>query len=137
MKEVIENDKDVFVKFYSPDCILCKILAPVYQLLGKRFESAKDYIRIAEINLLENYFDYEKISIFPTLLLYKSGKKNEKPILYNGNKSLDNMTDFIVKNAGNKISFDGEKIIVEAEELKKEKLRQEEIKKELLRQEEL
>ena len=137
MKEVIENDKDVFVKFYSPNCLHCKRLAPVYQLLGKRFESAKDYIRIAEMNLLDNYLVYEKIVTLPTLLLYKSGKKNEKAILYHGDRSLNNMTDFIIKNAGNKISFDGQKIIVEAEELKKEKLRQEELKKEKLRQEEL
>ena len=107
MKDVIENDKDVFVKFYSPHCGHCKKLEPTYIELGKRFEKLKDYVRIAEFNMLANTLEYENINGYPTLLFYPKGKKNQKGIQYNGDRSLNDMTNFIVRNAGNSITFDG------------------------------
>jgi protein disulfide-isomerase A1 len=110
MKEVIENDKDVLVKFYSPYCGHCKKLEPTYIELGKRFEKLKDYVRIAEFNMLENSLEYESINGYPTLLFYPKGKKNQKGIQYKGDRSLNDMTIFIITNAGNNITFDGNNV---------------------------
>ena len=66
---------DVFVKFYSPYCGHCKKLEPTYIELGKRFEKLKDYVRIAEFNMLENTLEYENINGYPSLLFYIKEKK--------------------------------------------------------------
>ena len=128
MKEVIENDKDVLVKFYSPYCGHCKKLEPTYIELGKRFENLKDYVRIAEFNMLENTLEYESVNSYPTLLFYPKGKKNQKGIQYSGNRSLNDMTNFIILNAGNNITFDGNNVNINIQKNENIKVKKEEPK---------
>ena len=54
---------------------IVRILIPTYLELGKRFEKLKDYVRIAEFNMLENNLEYENINGYPTLLFYLKEKK--------------------------------------------------------------
>ena len=102
-KEVLENDLDVFVKFYSPYCGHCKRLAPAYEEMAKKFESQKDKVRIAEFDMSSNDFDLLKINGYPTLIFWKAGEK-DKPIHYSGDRSVTDLTNFVVKNAKHQLA---------------------------------
>ena len=117
-KEVMENDLNVFVKFYSPNCPHCIRLEPTYKELAEKLKYNK-YIRIAEYNLKDNDFDEFKIRGYPTLVMFKAGEK-DKHIIYNGNRTVEDMMNFVISNLGN-----SEEIIKKKEEEKKKKLEEE------------
>ena len=102
-KEVLENDLDVFVKFYSPYCGHCKRLAPAYEEMAKKFEGQKDKVRIAEFDMSSNDFELFPINGYPTLIFWKAGEK-DKPIHYSGDRSVTDLTNFVLKNAKHQIS---------------------------------
>ena len=60
---------------------IVRILIPTYLELGKRFEKLKDYVRIAEFNMLENNLEYENINGYPTLLFYLKEKKIKREFI--------------------------------------------------------
>ena len=111
-KEVIDNDLNVFVKFYSPNCPHCIRLEPDYKELAEKLKYNK-YIRIAEYNLKDNDFDDFRIRGFPTLIMFKAGEK-DKHIVYRGNRTVEDMMNFVISNLGN-----SEEIIKKKEEEKK------------------
>ena len=117
-KEVMENDLNVFVKFYSPNCPHCIRLEPDYKELAEKLKYNK-YIRIAEYNLKDNDFDEFRIRGYPTLVMFKAGEK-DKHIIYNGNRTVEDMMNFVISNLGN-----SEEIIKKKEEEKKKKLEEE------------
>ena len=100
-KEVINNDLDVFVKFYAPWCGHCKHLAPIYEQLAEKLNN-NDKLQIVEIDATMNTVPGIQITGYPTLIFFKNGQK-EKPIIYNGEHNLSEMTSFIKENASRKI----------------------------------
>ena len=116
-QEVIDNKKDIFVKFYSPYCPHCTKLAPIYEELGKKFYKIKDYIRIAEFNIAENDFDYFQIKGYPTLIFWRGGNKYEH-IEYIGDRNLDDMINFIVKNSNYYLNYNGNEVSMDNETMK-------------------
>lgn len=92
---VINNEKDVFVKFYAPWCGHCKSLAPKYDELAEMFKDDANIV-IAKVNSVENDTPMD-ISGFPTLYFYPKGAKGE-PMRYNGDREAQAMADFITKN---------------------------------------
>ena len=111
-KEVMDNDLNVFVKFYSPNCPHCIKLKPNYEKLAENLKYNKN-VRIAEYNLKENDFDEFQIRGYPTLVLFKAGEK-DKHITYRGNRTVEDMMNFVISNLGNT-----EEIIKKKEEQKK------------------
>ena len=111
-KEVMDNDLNVFVKFYSPSCPHCIKLEPDYKELAEKLKYNK-YIRIAEYNLKDNDFDLFRIRGYPTLILFKAGEK-DKHIVYKGNRTVEDMMNFVISNLGN-----SEEIIKKKEDEKK------------------
>ena len=99
MKEVIENDKDVFVKFYAPWCGHCKKLAPIYEELSDKLKANKKLV-IAEMDATINHVPSVVIKSYPTLFLYAKDKK-DKPIQFNGENTVKGMEKFLRQNAGN------------------------------------
>ena len=118
-KEVIESDKDVFVKFYAPWCGHCKALAPKYIELAKKLKG-NDKILIAEIDSTANEVEEVQITGFPTLKFWPAGKK-DKPFDYNGDRSLDDMLKFVKEHATNPIHVEEEKKEEKKDEKKTEK----------------
>jgi len=113
-KEVLDNDLNVFVKFYSPHCPYCIRLKPIYEELARKLQDNK-YLRIAEFNVKANDFDLFEVRNLPTLIMFKAGDKNNS-IEYHGNRTVESMMDFINSNLGN-----SEEIIKKKEEERKRK----------------
>ena len=78
---------------------------------------------IAEIDATANEVEGEIINSFPTLKLYPEGEKSQ-PILYEGERNLNDMMDFIKKYSNNDIEID------EKENIKKEKVKEKKNEKE-------
>ena len=118
-KDVLESDKDVFVKFYAPWCGHCKALAPKYIDLAKKLQG-NDKLLIAEIDSTANEVDEVQITGFPTLKFWPAGKK-DKPLDYNGDRSVEDMLKFLKEHATNSIKVSEEKKGEKKEEKKDEK----------------
>ena len=103
-KEVLENDLDVFVKFYKPTCIHCVNIKEDWEMTAKFFEKYKEKVRIAEFNLLYNNIKYLRIKSWPTIYLFKKGEKGI-PMKFEGIRNKDNFIKFVLNNMNNKLDI--------------------------------
>jgi protein disulfide-isomerase A1 len=105
---VINNDKDVLLEFYAPWCGHCKSLAPVFDELGEKFEDVSSVV-IAKMDATANEIDHPEVSVkgFPTIYFFPGNNKN-KPVVYDGARDLEGFTKYLMQNAVNKFSLDGE-----------------------------
>jgi len=91
----------VFVKFFAPWCGHCKRLAPTWEQLAESYEG-NAAIKIGHVdctaddNLNRALCDSEGVNGFPTLNIYKNGKKVEE---YSGKRDLSVLQDFVDKHA--------------------------------------
>ena len=106
-KEVIRNDKDVFLKVYSPKCGHCIVMQKDWKKLGDAFYNIKNDIRIAEINLLLNDYKLCKIGIYPGLFFFKNGSKG-KIIKYKGKYNVEAFKKFVIENSSRHLIDNGE-----------------------------
>jgi len=87
-----------FVKFYAPWCGHCKRLAPTWDQLAVKMVS-NPIVKIAKVDCAgdENrpLCSQQGVSGFPTVILYHEGLKLKE---YEGNRSLDDMANFIITN---------------------------------------
>lgn len=94
----IENGIN-FVKYFAPWCGHCKGLAPTWEELGKKFVP-KSNIKIASVDctieLNKELCNEQEVDGFPTLILYKDGKKISE---YNGSRGLEDLYDFVTKHS--------------------------------------
>ena len=103
-KEVLENDLDVFVKFYKPTCIHCARIKEDWENTAKFFEKYKEKVRIAEFNLLYNNIKYISIKSWPTMYLFKKGEKGI-PMKFEGIRNKENFINFVLNNMNNKLDI--------------------------------
>ncbi|XP_063244147.1 thioredoxin domain-containing protein 5 homolog [Bacillus rossius redtenbacheri] len=86
-----------FIKFFAPWCGHCKRLAPTWEELGKKFVGTD--VKIVKVDCtLDNSKELcgqEEVNGFPTLFLYKDGKKVEE---YSGSRSLEDLYDFVSRH---------------------------------------
>ena len=107
--KVINNNNDVIVLFYTPNCLYCKVLLPKYEKLAKKMKEKNNKILFTKINMADNEIENEDVLGFPCLKFYSGNKKDKKGIEYNGDRSIEDLTQFIKNNAYNKIIFDEQK----------------------------
>ena len=102
-KEVINNEKDVVILFYSPLCYKCKALLPKYEIVAEKLKSKNPKLLLAKIDGIENEVETIDDQTFPKIRLYPGNKKNKQPIEYNGDNSVNNIIKFIKDNAAHPI----------------------------------
>ncbi len=93
-KEDFENmDQDSMVLFYAPWCPHCKTVMGDW---AKLKQAAPSGVKIAKVNCDEKPEMAEKHDIkgFPTIILFKNGKK----VYFEGPRNLENFLEFIKSN---------------------------------------
>ena len=105
-KEVINNNKDVMVLFYSPWCYHCKALLPKYEEVAKKLKAKNPKLLLTKINAIENEVESIGDYGFPKIKFYPGNKKDRPPIDYEGDKSVEDIIKFIKSNSSNKIIID-------------------------------
>ncbi|KAI4465847.1 protein disulfide isomerase [Holotrichia oblita] len=94
--EIMHNDKDTFIQFYTPWCMVCLEFATTYEDLA--LEIGEDVV-IAKMNVAANdYPSFISIKSYPTFYLSRKGMF-DNPLFYNGTLELAEMIKFIAKHA--------------------------------------
>lgn len=91
---VMDETKDVFVKFYAPWCGHCKNMAPTWMDLADKVSDNSDII-IAKFDADAQDVRGVEISGFPTLIMYPKG--NKKGIQFQGHRSFWDFINFMSK----------------------------------------
>ncbi|POS87405.1 hypothetical protein EPUL_000660 [Erysiphe pulchra] len=92
------------VEFYSPHCIHCKNLVPIYEQVAKRLNGLA---KVAAVNCEKEsnrlFCDRAGIRGFPTLNIVKPGKTPGKPIIqeYNGARSAKSIVESVIDKIPN------------------------------------
>ncbi|KAG5684013.1 hypothetical protein PVAND_013266 [Polypedilum vanderplanki] len=97
-EQAIKEDV-TFIKFFAPWCGHCKRMIPAWHELAKKFiNDSKIKIAKVDCTLAENrdLCSAQDVNGFPTIFIYRNG---EKVTEYNGDRSLEDMYDFVKKHA--------------------------------------
>jgi protein disulfide-isomerase A1 len=95
---VLNNEKDVFLEYYTQSCGPCKVMAPEWEklaILYKSHEEGREKVMIGKIDMELNDVPTD-IRGAPWLLLYAAGRK-DKPVLYLGKMVMEDMARFLRK----------------------------------------
>lgn len=90
---VIDNDKDVLIKFYAPWCGHCKQLAPKWDAAALKLKANKNIV-IAKCDATANEVPGVNIKGFPTLKFYPGNAKGN-PIDFDGDRSEEGIIKFL------------------------------------------
>ena len=109
-KEVINNDKDVMLLFYSPLCYHlyydCKDIIKKYSEVAKRLKRFNSKIILGKIDASENEVESIHISGSPKFKFFPGKKKDKAPIDYEGDNSVNDIIKFIKDHASYNIILD-------------------------------
>lgn len=108
---VLDSDKFVMLEAYAPWCGHCKQLEPIYKELAEKVATL-DNLVIAKIDATTNEHSSLNIEGFPTIFLFKPGKK-DVPVTYEGDRTLDDLIQFLERETG----LDIMETLVKSEEL--------------------
>ena len=109
-KEVINNDKDVMVLFYSPLCYHlyydCKDIIAKYTEVAKILKRFNSKLILAKIDASENEVESIQISGSPKFKFFPGKQKDKAPIDYEGDNSVNDLIKFIKEHASYNIVID-------------------------------
>ncbi|TAQ91456.1 hypothetical protein B7494_g144 [Chlorociboria aeruginascens] len=92
----------VLVKVYSPICMNCEIFEPKWKELADSFSFASERLTFATFNGKDGIRFLSKFGYsywaWPTLLFFDG--RSKKPVLFEGEKELENVMRFLEENSG-------------------------------------
>jgi len=94
---VLDETKDVLVKYYAPWCGHCKKLAPIWDELAEEYKDVKNLV-IAKFDSTANEAEGVEIQGFPTLIFYP--RDNKKGVAYDGARDLADFKGWLEENSG-------------------------------------
>lgn len=103
-KEVLDNDKDVFIFFTSPFCQFCRNESKTFSKLADKLKDNNKLI-IAEFDTYENEYEDIEIKKFPTYYLYRGDEKNKEPNEYTGSRTVYSFSNFLKNRCFNEITI--------------------------------
>lgn len=103
---VLDKTKDVFLEVYAPWCGHCKKLEPIWTQLGEAAAVQAPELVIAKLDGTENDLPEEagfQVEGFPTLKFYKAD--TNEMIDYQGDRSIEDLTEFIKEHSSKKVAI--------------------------------
>lgn len=107
-KYVFDDSRDVLLELYAPWCGHCKNLAPTYEKLAQAYAADADtakHVSVVKMDGTANDIPpHAEITLqaFPTILLKPAGKGERKFVPYEGDRSLEALTEFIATQGTHK-----------------------------------
>ena len=102
-KEVLDNDKDVLVYFYSTNCRRCQEFEPILEELAKKWKKNNPKLLIAKMNGILNDVEEYQIQNFPSTKFYPGNAKDKDPKNFHTRRNITSLMRFIKNNAIHKI----------------------------------
>ena len=96
---VVDSHEDVIVMFYAPWCGWCKKMLPDFDRLASHFKDHSSKLKIMKMDATAHQVQHENVKIygFPLVHYFKAGNK-QNPVEYKGNRSFDDMVNYINSN---------------------------------------
>jgi thioredoxin len=96
-EEVVKSDVPVVIDFYADWCGPCKMMAPVFESLSKKFEGKMKFLKLdtQSDEVLAMKFGVQGI---PTLVFLKDGKEIGRHVGYASEDMLQNKVEEVLKN---------------------------------------
>ena len=115
--------------FYSTPhgVLIAKPSSPNMKKLQKNSKRKIPKLRLAKIDGTQNEVESVILSGFPTVKFYPGNKKDQAPLDYNGDRSVEDIIKFIKNNAATPIVYEDKKKEEKKEEAKKEDGKTEEL----------
>ncbi|XP_003261524.1 protein disulfide-isomerase-like protein of the testis [Nomascus leucogenys] len=120
---VFDKEKDVFVMFYAPWSKKCKMLFPLLEELGRKYQNHSTII-IAKIDVTANDIQLLYLDRYPFFRLFPSD--SQQAVLYKGEHTLKGFSDFLESHIKTKIEDEDELLSVEQNEVTEEEVLAEE-----------
>lgn len=95
---VINNDLDVVVEFYDPDCDNCKQFATVLKFTAQRLFHMNNNLVFYKIHTYKNDVPGYEPDVFPTTYLFSGKDKTKKPVKYTDELNVLPFIAFLKKN---------------------------------------
>ena len=89
-EEVLRSDKPVLVDFWAAWCAPCRMVAPVVEAVADEY---KDGARVVKLNVDDNPSIAQRYGIkgIPTMILFRSGKEEERVVGATSRESLSRL----------------------------------------------
>lgn len=94
---VYDVEKFRIIKIYLPWDIMCKELKPKYEKLADKYFNETDLV-FTELDFSKNEVPNNFVRAYPMIFFWKKGSRH--PVTYMGDRSLESLEDFILKNMG-------------------------------------
>ncbi|KAL4685561.1 hypothetical protein H8959_001158, partial [Pygathrix nigripes] len=117
---VFDKEKDVFVMFYAPWSKKCKMLFPLLEELGRKYQNHSTIV-IAKIDITANDIQLRYLDRYPFFRLFPTD--SQQAVLYKGEHTLKGFSDFLESHIKTRIEDEDELLSVEQNEVIEEEVR--------------
>ncbi|XP_007985340.3 protein disulfide-isomerase-like protein of the testis [Chlorocebus sabaeus] len=110
---VFDKEKDVFVMFYAPWSKKCKMLFPLLEELGRKYQNHSTII-IAKIDITANDIQLMYLDRYPFFRLFPTN--SQQAVLYKGEHTLKGFSDFLESHIKPRIEDEDEDELLSVEQ---------------------
>ncbi|GAB1292606.1 Protein disulfide-isomerase-like protein of the testis [Apodemus speciosus] len=116
---VFDKEKDVFVLFYAPWSEKCRVLLPLLEELGIKYQNHSTVI-IAKIDITANDIQLVNPEQYPFFRLFPTD--SQEAVIYKGEHTLKGFCDFLESHVKVKIEEEDELLYIEQNEVAEEEV---------------